>query len=215
MSILCESTAAATTGRRFFPEQTIRRSNPRPRGITSRFSATLNDLVHTMLLFLGGANGGIDTAEIAVSADDLVGFRRYGTAGNYLKEDKGFRRRSPDVHNSGAKRQREIVRMQRAKGEEVAGERLKQGKRQSGDNRRQHGCQGPVRPPQGGEQRSAKGTVNQDQADAITREKKASARTSRSGMPARYASTKMTATSANARAPCNTLQVTSAPENNG
>lgn len=118
-----------------------------------------------MLLFLGGANGAIDTAEIAVSADDLVGFRRYGTAGNYLKEDKGFRRRSPDVHNSGAKRQREIVRMQRAKGEEVAGERLKQGKRQSGDNRRQHGCQGPVRPPQGGEQRSAKGTVNQDQAD--------------------------------------------------
>jgi len=50
-----------------------------------------------MLLFLGGANGGIDTFEIAVSADDLVGFRRYGTAGNYLKEDKGFRRRSPDL----------------------------------------------------------------------------------------------------------------------
>ena len=41
--------------------------------------------------------GGIDTAEFAVSADDLVGFGRYGTAGNYLKEDKGFRRRSPDV----------------------------------------------------------------------------------------------------------------------
>jgi len=39
---------------------------------------------------LGGANGGVDTAEIAVSADDLVGFRRYGTAGNYLKETRDF-----------------------------------------------------------------------------------------------------------------------------